>query len=65
MNWFTRCQHIRTRCLHGDEVWANYMRFSYRGRDVPRQLCLDCGRALDRGLPPICTVLGTPHGDTQ
>jgi len=43
----TRCEHARTRCLHGDEVLQHMTRHT-----APRQICLDCGRALDRG--PLC-----------
>jgi hypothetical protein len=56
-----RCEHRHTRCLHGDEIWQHFMRLTYRGKDVPRQLCLDCGRALNRSLPKVCTWTGEPH----
>lgn len=50
-----KCQHLRTRCIHGDEGWArmkvHVLRW-WKGSVVRRQSCLDCGRALDRG--PIC-----------
>lgn len=52
------CKHENTRCIHGDEGWARMT--MWRGI-VRRQACLDCGRALDRGLPDICTTTGTPH----
>ena len=51
----SRCQHLRTRCIHGDEVWARMKVYLFRfwKQDViRRQSCLDCGRALDRD--PIC-----------
>jgi hypothetical protein len=51
------CKHQNTRCIHGDEGWA---RMNWRGV-VRRQACLDCGRALNRGLPPICTVTQKLH----
>lgn len=44
----TRCKHIRTRCIHGDEIW---MRMSWTGK-VYRRACLDCGKRLN--LPPLC-----------
>ena len=57
MDWLkrllTRCGHEHVRCIHGDEInHAN-------GR---RARCLDCGRALDQGLPEPCTVTNRPHG---
>ena len=55
-----RCQHLHTRCIHGDEGWARMKVFMLRWWKEPivhRQACLDCGKALDRG--PICTVTGS------
>jgi ribosomal protein S27E len=54
--WITRpyCEHNRVRCIHGDEIL-----FAAGGRRVR---CLDCGRALDRPLPALCTVTGLAHG---
>lgn len=53
-----RCQHLNTRCLHGDEI-LRYVKvpwFSSRPDVIRRQLCLDCGKALDRNA--LCTILG-------
>ena len=58
------CKHERTRCIHGDEGWARMRVYTLRwwkGSVIRRQACLDCGRALDRSLPDVCTVTGTPH----
>jgi hypothetical protein len=46
-----RCAHLNTRCLHGDEI-NHYA----RGNTARRQLCLNCGKALDRDA--ICTISG-------
>jgi hypothetical protein len=58
-----RCQHTRTRCIHGDEIWARTKTFLRWWKEpiIRRQACLDCGTALDRDLPDICTITGTPH----
>lgn len=40
------CAHERTRNIYGDEI---IHRMSWRGK-IRRQVCLDCGRALNRGL---------------
>lgn len=57
MRWpfLNRCEHINTRCIHGDEINIR------RGRRVA---CLDCGRALDWPLPDICWVTNLPHATT-
>lgn len=47
-----RCEHLRTRCTHGDEIIE---------RNFCRQVCLDCGKALDRDLPYLCYQTGHPH----
>lgn len=39
------CKHVATRCTHGDEI-------IHRG--FRRQVCLVCGRSLNRGLPEFC-----------
>lgn len=46
------CRHERVRCTHGDEILGR------RGR---RQVCLVCGRSLDRPLPVECFFTGKPH----
>jgi hypothetical protein len=48
------CPHAHVRCVHGDEIL-----FGAGGRRVR---CLDCGRALDRPLPALCTFTGLAHG---
>lgn len=58
MSIFRRCRHERVRCIHGDEILARMT--TWRGI-VRRAACLDCGGALDRGLPEPCTVTGKPH----
>jgi hypothetical protein len=54
-----KCQHQRTRCLHGDEITArmkvHVFRF-WKPDVIYRQVCRDCGAALKR--PAICTVTG-------
>lgn len=47
------CKHEHVRCIHGDEII-----FGAGGRRVR---CEDCGRALDRPLPRICSTTGEPH----
>lgn len=47
-----RCQHVRLRCTHGDEIIARGWR---------RAVCLDCGKSLDRPLPEPCWYTGEPH----
>lgn len=57
-----RCQHLRTRCIHGDEGWARmkvYVWRFWREAVVRRQSCLDCWVALDRG--PICGTFPGQH----
>lgn len=51
------CRHEHTRCTHGDEIIA---RMSWRGV-LRRQVCLDCGRALDRDLPEMCFFTEQSH----
>lgn len=51
------CPHVRVRCIHGDEI---IRRMTWRGT-LRRQACLDCGAALDRDLPDICSSTGAPH----
>lgn len=46
------CKHLRTRCVHGDEII---------GRRFRRQVCMVCGRALQRPLPYLCFFTGEPH----
>lgn len=41
------CKHENTRNVYGDEIM--WLLTFWRGH-VRRQVCLDCGRALDRGL---------------
>jgi hypothetical protein len=53
------CLHFHTRCLHGDEIWARmkvYLFRFWKPEVVRRQVCMDCGEALDR--PAICTATG-------
>ena len=51
-----RCKHMRTRCIHGDEIWARAkVRLWYESK-VFRQICLDCDKPLDRDA--ICGVTG-------
>lgn len=53
------CKHLHTRCIHGDEInWrAKQYVFRFWKPDVlRRQLCTDCGKALDRVA--ICTATG-------
>lgn len=52
-----RCTHANVRCIHGDEIIA---RMSWRGV-IRRASCLDCGRALDRGLPDYCWFTAASH----
>lgn len=57
----TPCQHLRTRCIHGDEGWARmkvYLRW-WKEPVIRRQACLDCGTALDRD--PICSSYPGQH----
>lgn len=54
-----KCQHLRTRCIHGDEInWRvkTYVFRFWKDEEVRRQSCLDCGRALDRVA--VCTGTG-------
>lgn len=56
-----RCQHLNTRCIHGDEINAYakiYIIRYWKDEVVYRQLCLDCGKPLDRD--PLCEVLDDP-----
>lgn len=46
------CRHEQVRCTHGDEIIHRRFR---------RQVCLVCGRSLDRGLPVECFFTGKPH----
>lgn len=53
-----RCQHLRTRCIHGDEILQAmkvYLRW-WKPEKLRRQRCLDCGRALERDA--VCVILG-------
>ena len=57
----TVCSHIKTRCIHGDEINDRakvYLRW-WKDAIVYRQLCLMCGKPLD--LPPICSVFPDTH----
>lgn len=59
---FRRCQHERTRCIHGDEGWWRMKVYVFRWWKqsvVYRQACLDCGAALD--LPPLCSTYPGTH----
>lgn len=59
MKLFKRCEHLRTRCLHGDEIWARMTVYTLRfwkDNVINRQLCLDCGKPLNREA--ICTLTG-------
>lgn len=50
------CPHLRTRCLHGDEINARMKVYTFRfwkETEHPRQVCRDCGRGLNRLA--ICT----------
>lgn len=56
MRLFKRCEHLRRRCIHGDEGWARmkvYVLRWWKEAVVRRQVCLDCGAALNLG--PICS----------
>lgn len=46
------CRHERVRCTHGDEIIH---------RRFHRQVCMVCGRSLDRDLPIECFFTGKPH----
>lgn len=53
------CSHLQTRCLHGDEITARIKVYSFRfwkQEVIRRQVCIDCGAALDRVA--ICTATG-------
>lgn len=56
---FRKCEHLHTRCLHGDEIHdrmkVHVLRF-WREEVIRRQICTDCGAALDRRA--ICTTTG-------
>jgi len=57
----TRCKHLKTRCIHGDEINDRskvYLRW-WKDTIVYRQLCLICGASLDRS--PICSVFLDTH----
>jgi hypothetical protein len=47
-----RCEHLRYRCVHGDEI---------RNLGYRRKVCLDCGKALKGDLPIYCSITGDPH----
>jgi hypothetical protein len=52
------CQHLRTRCIHGDEINARmkvYIIRFWKHEVIHRQICLDCGKPLNREA--ICTVV--------
>lgn len=54
-----KCPHQRTRCLHGDEILARQKVYIFRfwkTSKLRRQVCRDCGAALER--PAICTATG-------
>jgi hypothetical protein len=55
------CHHIKTRCIHGDEINARTKVFLRWWKDdiVYRQLCLLCGAPLP--IPPICSVFPGQH----
>lgn len=46
------CRHEQVRCTHGDEIIHRRFR---------RQVCMVCGRSLDRDLPVECFFTGKPH----
>lgn len=46
------CKHPETRCTHGDEIIHRRFR---------RQVCMVCGRSLDRDLPEMCFFTGKLH----
>lgn len=53
------CPHEHTRCLHGDEITARMKVHIFRWwkpEVIRRQVCKDCGAALDRVA--ICTATG-------
>jgi hypothetical protein len=53
------CEHLNTRCIHGDEILARmkvYLFRFWKEEVLYRQSCLDCGKALDRLA--ICTATG-------
>ncbi len=59
-NPFNPCKHLRTRCIHGDEINFRIKTYVFRfwkPEEVRRQSCLDCNAALSR--PAVCTILKT------
>jgi len=59
MIWRRKCEHLRTRCIHGQEIidMGKYYIVRFWKEDVVRrQMCLDCGKPLDRKA--ICTATG-------
>ena len=51
------CAHLRTRCTHGDETWHRMKVYTIRfwkPEEIRRQVCKDCGAALNRVA--ICTA---------
>lgn len=60
-NWFQKwipgvCWHLKTRCVHGDEI----VQLKWR-----RVVCMVCGRGLKEPLPIICFFTGKAHSITQ
>lgn len=51
--WFPGwCDHLRVRCVHGDEV---------NDRGGRRRVCMICGRSLKGPLPRVCFFTGEEH----
>lgn len=56
------CLHLRTRCIHGDEIVMAMKTFLFRwwkGPVIYRQVCLDCNASLERLA--ICTLHPGQH----
>lgn len=49
---FGRCEHLNTRCVHGDEI-------NHAGGK--RVCCLDCGRYLGGPMPDWCSAANGWH----
>lgn len=59
LSLFRRCGHLTTRCLHGDEITHRMKVYAIRfwkPEVIRRQVCLECGAALDRSA--ICAATG-------
>lgn len=57
-----KCEHLHTRCLHGDEITHRMKVYTFRFWKpdiIRRQACLDCGAALDRVA--ICSIFTDRH----